>query len=131
MSKWLHEEGESEVREARALRNAHVKGELDAHILDLAVTRSATCFSAHCTGQPMTLPTSWKTCKSSLARRLRWHQLADIAANLGHTHGLSFYDACWAATALQIPLISADRQLLAAGLAESPTAITTRLRLRR
>ena len=35
--KWFHEDGESELLEARALRDAHVRGELDAHVLDLAV----------------------------------------------------------------------------------------------
>lgn len=32
--KWFHSEGE--LPHARALRSAHVAGELDAHILDLA-----------------------------------------------------------------------------------------------
>lgn len=34
--KWFHSEGEGELPHARALRSAHVAGELDAHILDLA-----------------------------------------------------------------------------------------------
>ena len=54
-----------------------------------------------------------------------------MAAELAHTHALSFYDASWAATAVElgIPLISADRRLIAAGLAESPTGIVVRLKL--
>lgn len=53
------------------------------------------------------------------------------AAVLAETHALSFYDASWAATvaALDVPLVSADRRLLAAGLAESPSAFATRLNL--
>jgi len=53
------------------------------------------------------------------------------AAELAHTHTLSFYDAAWAAAAQQlaIPLVSADRLLLAAGLAQTPTDIATRLTL--
>jgi predicted nucleic acid-binding protein len=53
------------------------------------------------------------------------------AAELAHSHGLSFYDAAWAAAAqeLAIPLVSADRKLLAAGLAQTPTDIATRLSL--
>jgi hypothetical protein len=39
--KWFHSEGE--LPHARALRSAHVAGELDAHILDLRPTSSATC----------------------------------------------------------------------------------------
>jgi hypothetical protein len=53
------------------------------------------------------------------------------AAALARTHTLSFYDASWAATAiaLRMPLVSADTWLLAAGLAESPRDIVTRLKL--
>jgi predicted nucleic acid-binding protein len=44
---------------------------------------------------------------------------------------LSFYGASWAAAAaaLNISLVSADRRLLAAGLAETPTAAASRLNL--
>lgn len=53
------------------------------------------------------------------------------AAEVAREHGLSFYDASWAAAAAEwgIPLISADRRLLTARLAESPTPITKRLQL--
>jgi len=130
--KWFHSDGESELEEARALRSAHVTGELDAHMLDLASYEVGNV----------------------LTRALRWpaadvaDQLDDLhailgpplvmtpvwlrqAAKLAHIHSLSFYDASWAATAaeLGIPLISADRRLLTAGLAESPGEITTRLKL--
>lgn len=130
--KWFHSEGESELPQARALRSAHIAGELDAHLLDLAVYEVGNV----------------------LARALRWtsadvaDQLDDLlaifgpplimtpdslrsAAALAETHALSFYDASWAAAAKEwgIPLISADRQLLASNLAESPTEITSRLKL--
>lgn len=51
-------------------------------------------------------------------------------ASLGARHGLSFYDAAWAAAAraLEVPLVSADRQLLGAGLAVSATEAADRLR---
>jgi predicted nucleic acid-binding protein len=53
------------------------------------------------------------------------------AALLAEGHALSFYDASWvaAAAALEIPLISADRRLLAAGLAQSATEMSSRLGL--
>ena len=35
--KWFHGAGESELGEARAIRNAHIRGDLDAHVLDLAI----------------------------------------------------------------------------------------------
>lgn len=130
--KWFHSDGESELPQARALRSAHLTGDLDAHMLDLGVYEVGNV----------------------LLRALRWtaadaaDQLDDLhailglplvmtphwlrrAATLSHVHALSFYDASWAAAAVELgmPLISADRRLLAAGLAESPTQITTRLRL--
>ncbi|MGL5912351.1 MAG: PIN domain-containing protein, partial [Phycicoccus sp.] len=54
------------------------------------------------------------------------------AAGLANRHGLTFYDASWAATAetLNMSLVSADRQLLASGLAESPTDAVAHLKLR-
>jgi predicted nucleic acid-binding protein len=53
-----------------------------------------------------------------------------LAATLAGDYGLTFYDASWAAAAraLDIPLVSSDRQLVGAGLAESPRDIVTRLR---
>lgn len=130
--KWFHEAGESEVAEARALRDAHVRGDLDAHVLDLAVyevgnvlvraLRWAASDVADqlddvltITGPPMVMTQGW---------------LRDAAA-LAEQNTLSFYDASWAATAaaLGIPLVSADRRLLAAGLAETPSDIAARLKL--
>ena len=53
------------------------------------------------------------------------------AAELGERFGLTYYDAAWGAAArsLAIPLVSADKKLLAAGLAESPTNVAQRLGL--
>jgi predicted nucleic acid-binding protein len=44
---------------------------------------------------------------------------------------VTFYDAAWAAAAraLHVPLVSADRQLVTANLAESATAVAARLGL--
>jgi predicted nucleic acid-binding protein len=54
------------------------------------------------------------------------------ALALAKQHSLSGYDAHWAAAArhLGVPLVSADRQLLDSGLAESATSAATRLGLR-
>lgn len=130
--KWFHSEGETELREARALRQAHTDGVVDAHVLDLAVYEVGNI----------------------LVRSLRWaavdvaDQLDDLllivgaplamsqpwlrdAAQLADAHGLSFYDACWAAAAvaLGVPLVSADRRLVDAGVAETASAVVARLRL--
>ena len=130
--KWFHSAGEPELEAARALRDAHVANRVDAHILDIAVYEVGNV----------------------LIRSLRWpagdvaDQLDDLvaifgtpllstpawlrdAAELASEHSLPFYDAAWAAAArgLGVPLVSADRQLLAAGLADSVTATAQRLSL--
>ena len=130
--KWFHSDGESGLEEARALRSAHVNGALDAHVLDLAfyeagnvLTRALRWTAADVADQLDDLNT---LVGPALAMTPAWLRRA---AMLGHTHALSFYDASWAAAAveLDIPLVSADRRILAAGLAESPTEIATRLKL--
>lgn len=130
--KWFHGDGEPELAEARALRSAHISGDLDAHVLDLAMyevgnvlvrvlrwTASDVADQLDdlraVVGEPLTMTSEW-------LRR---------AAELAAGRGLSFYDASWAATAsaLGMPLVSADKRLLAAGLAESPSQVARRLRL--
>lgn len=130
--KWFHSAGESDVAPARAVRTAHLNGQLEAHMLDLASYEVGNV----------------------LSRALRWEatdvadQLDDLhvilgpalvmtgpwlrrAAELAQSHTLSFYDASWAAASreLGVPLVSADGRLLAGGLAESPREISTRLKL--
>lgn len=80
---------EHELSQARALRSAHIAGDLDAHVLDFAFYEVGNV----------------------LSRALRWTGV-DVADQLG------------------VPLVSADRRLIEAGLAESSTDIATRLRLR-
>lgn len=134
LMKWFHSRGESELAPSRALRSAHVAGELDAHILDLAYYEIGNVLTRalhwkdtdvadqlddlHAVlGPPLTMSSGW-------LRR---------AATLAHDHTLSFYDASWAAAAaeLDVALVSADRRLQKAGLAESPTETATRLGLTR
>jgi predicted nucleic acid-binding protein len=130
--KWFHSDGEAELTQARTLLSAHVSGTLVAHVLDLALYEVGNV----------------------LVRGLRWpgqhvaDQLEDLlaicgvplslspaslqdAAALADEHGLSFYDAAWAAGArgLGVVLVSADRRLVSAGLAESPTTVVNRLGL--
>lgn len=131
--KWFHSDGEGELESARALRTAHIAGQVDAYVLDLGMYELGNV----------------------LVRALRWsakdvaHQLEDLleilptplvmeqawftdAARLAVDHKLSFSDASWAACAhgLSIPLVTADRQLVAAGLAATASATAARLGLR-
>ena len=130
--KWFHRTGEPEVDEARALRAAHLSGDLDAHIVDLALyevgnvlVRSLNWPADEVAGQLDDLLAIFGT---PLVLTPQW--LRD-AASLATEHDLSFYDAAWSATArgLDVPLISADAKLIGAGLAESPAQIVRRLRL--
>jgi len=130
--KWFHSAGESELTEARVLRAAHLAGDLEAHILDLALYE---------VGNVLVRALNWPAvevadqlddllliCGGPLVLTAEWLR---VAAGLASELRLSFYDAAWAAAArgLACPLVSADHQLVAAGLAESPAAITRRLRL--
>jgi predicted nucleic acid-binding protein len=127
--KWFHAAGEAELAEARALRSAHVSGRLETHMIDLALyelgnvlvralrwspTKVADQLNDLLTivGPPIAMPAEW-------LRR---------AAMLAHKHDLSFYAASWAAAAveLKVPLVSADRELQGAGLAESPAEACAR-----
>ncbi len=130
--KWFHGAGESELVAARAIRDAHIRGDLVAHVLDLAIYE---------VGNVLARGLSWSA--ADVADQLddlltivgppitMTHGWLPHAAVLAQTHALSFYDASWAATAvaLGVPLVSADRRLLAAGLAETPSAVSSRLGL--
>lgn len=130
--KWFHAEGESELAPARALRSAHLAGDVEALVIDLAYYE---------VGNVLTRALKWPATDVA-------DQLDDLRAILGEpvpmtaswlrpatavaqTHQLLFYDASWAAAAaeLGISLISADGRLVEAGLAESATETFARLRL--
>jgi predicted nucleic acid-binding protein len=121
--KWVHEEGEAEVDEARQLLAAHRAGTARLLLLDLAAYEFGNVLL-----RPLRQPPSVVIEQLDLLRRLcgpfvhptpSW--LTD-AAVLSEQHGLTFYDACWAAAAraLACPLVSADRKLVSEGLAISP-----------
>jgi predicted nucleic acid-binding protein len=130
--KWFHSEGESELTEAHSIRNATQRGDIQSRVIDLALYEIGNVLLRSLAWQgddvAEQLDDLLVICGAPLAMTAEY--LRD-AANLGATHGLGFYDAAWAATArcLGIPLVSSDRMLLAAGLAESPTGVAQRLRL--
>lgn len=131
--KWFHAEGETDVDDARLLLAAHAAGTIDAVVLDLTFYEIGNV----------------------LTRGLRWparevaDQLDDLelicgtgmpltsdvrgrASELAGRHGLSFYDAAYAAAAQvhAAPLATADDALLTVGLGERPAALAQRLALR-
>jgi predicted nucleic acid-binding protein len=128
--KWLRLERELEVAESRAILALHVAGHVQIYVLDLALYEIA----------------------NALIRKVGWSgryvasRLIDLealaieiaplppsartdAAELADRHELTFYDAAhWAfARALGIPLVTADRELVAAGGGMSPTAFAATL----
>ena len=130
--KWFHSEGERELREARAIREATQRGEVRSRMIDLALYEMGNVLlrSLHWSGSDVAdqLDDLVVICGAPLALAPEWFRQAAV---IGGLHGLTFYDAAWAAAAdvLGVPLVSADAQLQAAGLAESPTAVAHRLRL--
>ncbi|MHB1582368.1 MAG: type II toxin-antitoxin system VapC family toxin [Acidimicrobiales bacterium] len=130
--KWFHSEGESQVAEARALREATRRGDIEARVIDLALYEMGNVLlrSLQWRGPDVAdqLDDLVVICGSPLAASPDWLRQAAV---LGAANGLTFYDACWAAAAqaLGITLVSADVRLLDAGLAESPGAAAGRLRL--
>ncbi len=132
--KWFHGEGEGELSEARALRSAHLRGDLDAHVLDLANCEVGNVLVRALHWEPADVADQLDDLQTILGPALvmtgDWLR---HAAHLAHIHALTFCDASWAAAAekLGVVLVSADRRLLAAGLAESPAATVVRLTLPR
>ena len=130
--KWFHSEGEPEVAEARALRDAARRGDVEGRVIDLALYEMGNVLlrSLGWAGSDVAdqLDDLVLICGPPLAMAAEW--LREAAA-IGARHRLTFYDAAWAATAqaLGVSLVSADARLLDAGLAESPAATVERLRL--
>lgn len=130
--KWFHSEGESELAEARAIRDATRREDVDARVIDLAIYEMGNVLlrALHWSGPDVAdqLDDLVLICGAPLAMAAAWFREAAI---IGAAHALTFYDACWvaAAQALGVSLVSADAQLLSAGLAESPRATAQRLRL--
>lgn len=130
--KWFHAEGEGELSESRALRSAHICGDIDAHVLDLAVYEVGNVLLRALHWEPAQVADQLEDLQTILGPPLLMTEVwLRHAAHLADRHTLTFYDASWAASAdeLNMTLVSADRQLLTAGLAESPAATVDRLKL--
>ncbi len=130
--KWFHSEGEAGLSGSRAVRDASARGDLDVRVIDLAfyemgnvLLRALRWSAADVADQLDDLAT---ICGPPLAMEPAWLRRA---ATLGTEHGLTFYDASWAAAgeALEVALVTADSKLLAAGLGETPGDVARRLRL--
>ena len=129
--KWFHAEGESEVADARAILSAHRAGGIVAFILDLTfyelgnvlvrpLARGAEQTAAVLDAVEEICPAIPST---GADRRL--------ACELAERHGLTLYDAIYASVARRrnSALVTADRELLRAGVGETAGALAARLSL--
>lgn len=130
--KWFHHEGEDEVESALAIRAAHAQGGIEAHMLDLAIYEVGNVLTRALRWSSRDVADQLEDLHAILGPALAMSRAASReAALLAETHTLSFYDAGWAAVAreLDVALVSADRLLLNADLAESPAQFAPRLHL--
>jgi predicted nucleic acid-binding protein len=121
--KWYDSDGETEVAESQLVYEAHRDGRLTAHILDLTVYELASVLVRGKGWRPERVADQLDDllviCGPPLTPVPAWRRDAAEPPE----HRLSFYDASFAAAAraLRAPLISADKKLLAAGLAQTAT----------
>lgn len=124
--KWFHQEGEEEVDAARVLLERYVRQEIALHVLDLTpyevgnallrgrmaigADRVAIVLGALCEICPQVSPST--------------EELA-TAAELAEEHGLTLYDAAYAAVASArgAELVTLDRALLRSALGRRPSSL--------
>lgn len=131
--KWFHAEGETEVAAARAILSAHVRGDVTAHVIDLAFYEVGNVLVRALGWDATTVGDQLDDLREIVGPPLAPSaEMLRDAGSLAEAHALSFYDASWAAAARSfgVTLVSADRRLRNVGLAESPTQTAERLRLR-
>lgn len=129
--KWFHDTDELEVDEARRLLNAHQDGSVVGSTLDLAKYELGNVLTRR--GVPAgDVATLVELLQDVLPLVPPTPDELRAAAELAAEHGLTYYDAAYAAVAGSRPsslLITADRALQHAGLGLSATEACARLGL--
>lgn len=131
--KWFREEGEDQLREARAILAAHSSGQsVFAAVLDLTVYELANVLLRRHRANPAAVARAIELLHDACSPLAPSPAELRRAAELAQEQALSFYDASYAAVAQQrgAVLATTDQQLLDAGLGESPRALVARLALR-
>jgi predicted nucleic acid-binding protein len=130
--KWFHAEGEEEVAESRALVDHHRRRAISVSVIDLtayeignALLRGRLRLSAERVS--IVIAALAEICPRV---SLTTEELTD-AARLAGIHGLTMYDAAYAAAALSRGgrLATLGRDLIAAGLGHRPSSVLSDLRL--
>lgn len=125
--KWFHDEGESDVEDARRLLAGHRSGAITASVLDLTFYELGNVL-LRALGWPASEVADQLDDLRSICGVLAVGAAEQrLAALLAEEHTLTFYDAVYAAVARSRSsvLATADKALLAAGLGDSPAAIST------
>jgi predicted nucleic acid-binding protein len=128
--KWFHEAGEEDVEPARALLDAYADERISLVVLDLTAYEVGNALlRGRAAGSPDGVATVLEAL-SDLCPRVPLERVERrLAADLANEHGLTFYDAAYAAAARSRDALLAtfDRQLLSAGLGLRPSAVLERV----
>lgn len=117
---WFHEDGERDVKAARALLTAHEEGLVRARVLDLVIYEMGNVLSRSLRWPADRVVDQVEDLLAIVGPPARLDSAGRVAAaTLASAHRLTYYDASWAAVARvqDAVLVSADRELLAAELA--------------
>jgi len=121
--KWFHAEGEEEVLEARALLDAHRSRDIGVAVLDLTPYEVGNALMRGRAGATadqaaIVLDALGQVCGTVSPDAADFRRAAELAEQ----HGLSLYDAAYAAVAegRDAELATLDRELLKAGLGVRP-----------
>jgi predicted nucleic acid-binding protein len=132
--KWFHEHGEEDVEPARELLARHRAREVMVHVLDLTFYEVG---NALLRGRAQATAAQTATVLAALREICPVLAPDDedlgLAAELAAGHDLTLCDATYAAVARRraAPLVTLDRDLLAAGLGTRPTDLVARLQCHR
>lgn len=124
--KWFHEEGEEEVPESRHLIELQQRGLIVLSVLDLTAYEIG---NALIRGRPRIGAAGAATVIRAIAEICPRLELSaselDDATGLAERHGLTMYDAAYAAAARarRALLATLDRDLLASGLGRRPSEV--------
>jgi predicted nucleic acid-binding protein len=127
--KWFHETGEEDVGPARALLDAYADERIALLVLDLTMYEVGNSLLR---GPAAASPDAVATVLDALSELCPRVSLEPaerrLAAGLVTEHGLTYYDAAYAAVARSRGALLAtfDRALLAAGLGFRPSAVLER-----
>lgn len=128
--KWFHAEGEEEVEPSRALLEAHKTRKVALSVLDLtpyevgnALLRGRARASAERVATVLEALSEVCPAVSPNTDQMR------LATELAETHGLTLYDAAYAAAAQHrgATLVTLDAALLDAGLGVRPSELAAQL----